>query len=270
MDKGCAVAVKRELEYWMIDELLLQPCCSIKHYSNIDKCKNEIEGDKEHQRREEELAREEDFGDTHYGRFRSWAWRTLEYPWSSKFAKIVAIISLGLVLLSTATFVISTLDEVQENDEGFVEFPVLARAVNEIDRIVVIIFTVEYFFRLIISPRKVKFIRQPMNVFDLVAIVPFYISLVLEELEDFKIIGKTGKIIRLVRVMRFLRIFKLVRHFAGLQALLYTLQQAYRELGMLILLVAVALTTFARYYIGVESLITRSNKCRKKRTTCHM
>ena len=31
-----------------------------------------------------------------------------------------------------------------------------------------------------------------------------------------------------VRVMRILRIFKLVRHFAGLQSLLYTLQQAYQ------------------------------------------
>ena len=31
-----------------------------------------------------------------------------------------------------------------------------------------------------------------------------------------------------VRVMRILRIFKLVRHFAGLQSLLFTLQQAYK------------------------------------------
>ena len=35
-----------------------------------------------------------------------------------------------------------------------------------------------------------------------------------------------GKIIRLVRVMRIMRIFKLVRHFAGLQSLIYTLNQA--------------------------------------------
>ena len=38
-----------------------------------------------------------------------------------------------------------------------------------------------------------------MNIIDLVAICPFYISLILEGLEDFEIIGKTGKIIRLVR-----------------------------------------------------------------------
>jgi hypothetical protein len=43
--------------------------------------------------------------------------------------------------------------------------------------------------------------------------------------QDFEIMGKAGKIVRLVRVMRIMRIFKLVRHFAGLQSLIYTLNQ---------------------------------------------
>ena len=59
--------------------------------------------------------------------------------------------------------------------------------------------------------------------------------------------GKAGKIVRLVRVMRIMRIFKLVRHFAGLQSLIYTLNQAYKELGLLMLLVGVAVLTFSRY-----------------------
>ena len=55
--------------------------------------------------------------------------------------------------------------------------------------------------------------------------------------------GKAGKIVRLVRVMRVMRIFKLVRHFAGLQSLIYTLNQAYKELGLLVLMIAVSLLT---------------------------
>ena len=63
--------------------------------------------------------------------------------------------------------------------------------------------------------------------------------------QDFQIMGKAGKIVRLVRVMRIMRIFKLVRHFAGLQSLIYTLNQAYKELGLLMLLVGVAVLTFS-------------------------
>ena len=81
------------------------------------------------------------------------------------------------------------------------------------------------------GPNKLRFIKDPLNVVDFAAIVPFYVSILLEGLEDYEIIGKTGKIIRLVRVMRVLRLFKLVRHFAGLQSLLHTLKQAYQVMN---------------------------------------
>ena len=75
-----------------------------------------------------------------------------------------------------------------------------------------------------------------MNLVDVFAIIPFYLTLWLNSLEDLTIIGKAGKLIRLIRVLRIMRIFKLVRHFAGLQSLIYTLHQAYKELGLLMLL----------------------------------
>ena len=69
----------------------------------------------------------------------------------------------------------------------------------------------------------------------------------------------------LYRIMRILRIFKLVRHFAGLQSLLITLQQvekspprhkkignffavlfeAYKELGLLLVLIVVAILVYS-------------------------
>ena len=50
-----------------------------------------------------------------------------------------------------------------------------------------------------------------MNMVDLFAITPFYLTLALDSMEDLTIIGKAGKLIRLVRVLRIMRIFKLAR-----------------------------------------------------------
>ena len=63
---------------------------------------------------------------------------------------------------------------------------------------------------------------------DFIAIAPFYFALLLEEFQDYEIIGKAGKLIRILRLMRILRIFKMVRHFVGLQSLVYTIYQAYK------------------------------------------
>ena len=96
-----------------------------------------------------------------------------------------------------------------------------------------------------------------MNFVDFLAILPYVISTLIESLQDLHILGKAGKIMRLVRVMRILRIFKLVRHFAGLQSLLYTLKQAYKELGLLVILVAVAVLTFSSlvFYAEKDSVL---------------
>ena len=119
------------------------------------------------------------------------------------------------------------------------------------DILCVAIFSLEYTIRFLCSPVKKQFVLQPMNLskslfnniyykvetfssVDFVALLPFYLTLVLEELEDYQIVGKAGKIVRLMRVMRILRVYKLFRHFAGLQSLIYTLQQAYKELGLLL------------------------------------
>ena len=100
-----------------------------------------------------------------------------------------------------------------------------------------------------------------MNLIDLFAVIPFYLSVLLEGLEDFEIIGKTGKMIRLVRVMRILRIFKLVRHFAGLQSLFYTLQQAYQELGLLLVIIAVAILTYSSLVYFAEKEVPDGVNC---------
>ena len=148
--------------------------------------------------------------------------------------------SLGVILVSTVTFIVFTFEELQVDKDGNQAYPDVIFAIEVLDLITVVIFTVEYFIRLICSPVKWKFFIKPMNLVDFIALLPFFISMILEELEDYQIIGKAGKIIRLMKVMRIFRVYKLFRHFAGLQSLLYTLQQAYKELGLVMFIVGKA------------------------------
>ena len=41
----CALVTKKDLEYWGIDELLLEPCCALKFYPEIELCVKEVEGE---------------------------------------------------------------------------------------------------------------------------------------------------------------------------------------------------------------------------------
>ena len=35
---GCALVLQKDMEYWGIDELLLEPCCALKYYPEIELC----------------------------------------------------------------------------------------------------------------------------------------------------------------------------------------------------------------------------------------
>ena len=50
-------------------------------------CQNEKDGDITAQKKEMKLADEEDFGNDFFGKWRSWLWNTMEYPWTSKTAR---------------------------------------------------------------------------------------------------------------------------------------------------------------------------------------
>ena len=130
------------------------------------------------------------------------------------------------------------------------------KIIDAIDLATVAFFTLEYLIRLIVCPNKVcdcwlsfpptlhyqisnitfqvKFFFQMMNAVDFICLIPFFISLLLEGLEDVEIVGKAGKMIRFLKILRIFRVYKMFKHFGGLQCLLYTLQQAYKELGLLL------------------------------------
>ena len=95
------------------------------------------------------------------------------------------------------------------------------------------------------SRKLTIFFRKASFVLGYCTLEKFFLAISIQSNRLSQLFTFSGKIVRLIRVMRILRIFKLVRHFAGLQSLLFTLRQAYKELGLLMLLVAVAILTFS-------------------------
>ena len=138
------------------------------------------------------------------------------------------------------------------------EESLLNHTLDTIENVCVIFFTIEYVIRFVCSPNKRRFLKNAMNTIDLLAIIPFFANLLLDQMSDISILGKAGKSIRLVRVLRIIRIFKIFRHFAGLQALINTVYDAYNELGILFLLVLLAELTIAVLIFYAEKNTTKT------------
>ncbi|XP_061114234.1 potassium voltage-gated channel subfamily D member 1 isoform X1 [Conger conger] len=114
------------------------------------------------------------------------------------------------------------------------------------DTACVLIFTFEYLMRLFAAPSRCKFMRSVMSVIDVVAIMPYYIGLVMPENEDV-----SGAFVTL-RVFRVFRIFKFSRHSQGLRILGYTLKSCASELGFLLFSLTMAIIIFATVMFYAE------------------
>lgn len=88
MSGVCALVTKAELEYWGIDELLMEPCCALKYYPEIELCCKEVEGEELSRKKLQERKVLEDFGPSKIGRLRKYLWNITEYPETSKAAQV--------------------------------------------------------------------------------------------------------------------------------------------------------------------------------------
>ncbi|XP_044274079.1 potassium voltage-gated channel subfamily A member 5-like [Varanus komodoensis] len=205
--------------------------------------------------------------------FQRQVWLIFEYPESSSSARGIAIVSVLVILISIITFCLETLPEFRDERELHAPLLPLLNGTSRddtqqpppstltdpffiIETTCVIWFTFELLVRFFACPSKPEFSRNIMNIIDIVAIIPYFITLGTELAQDNggQQQAMSLAILRVIRLVRVFRIFKLSRHSKGLQILGQTLKASMRELGLLIffLFIGVILFSSAVYFAEAD------------------
>ncbi|KAM6458966.1 delayed-rectifier potassium channel regulatory subunit KCNS3 isoform 2-T5 [Liasis olivaceus] len=260
MEELCVFSFCQEIEYWGINELFIDSCCSSRYQERKEECPDkewdqkstggslDSSDDESSSIFEKEL---EKFDKQWFGELRKKIWIRMENPAYCLSAKLIAVSSLSVVLASIVTMCIHSMPEFQKMDinEREIENPIL----EVVEIICIIWFTSELMIRLAAAPSQKKFWKNPLNIIDFVSIVPFYATLAVdtkeEESED---IENMGKVVQILRLMRIFRILKLARHSVGLRSLGATLRHSYHEVGLLLLFLAVGISIFSVLVYSVE------------------
>lgn len=201
--------------------------------------------------------------------FQRQLWLLFEYPESSGPARAIAIVSVLVILISIVIFCLETLPEFREDDNR--EPALTSTMMNStttvlpspfsdpffvVETLCIIWFSFELLVRFFACPSKATFSKNIMNIIDIVAIIPYFITLG-TELAERQGNGQQAMslaILRVIRLVRVFRIFKLSRHSKGLQILGQTLKASMRELGLLIffLFIGVILFSSAVYFAEAD------------------
>ncbi len=101
-EETCVIAFSQDMEYWGIDDLYLEPCCVQRYYQQREL----LNWDHQTKKEEEE---EEVFRPGAIGRLQKILWDLFEKPHTSLGARVVAIISITFIIISTVVLTLNTL-----------------------------------------------------------------------------------------------------------------------------------------------------------------
>ncbi|KAL6741668.1 hypothetical protein Aduo_014899 [Ancylostoma duodenale] len=259
----CPASFLTELDFWRISHQHVGSCCA------------DIVPQKREEEKEEEKVDDTTFDNLMFGKVRRRMWTFLERPGSSMQAKafelsstlFVAISVMGLSFGTIPDFQVThympphnetivlpngTVTVVEKVEEMKVEHPAFVFT----ERICIAFFTVEYCLRLFAAPRKLRFALKPLNLVDLLAIVPFYLELLLTlcGVDDKKLrdLRWAFLVVRILRVLRVIRIIKLGRFSSGLQTFGMTLQRSQKQLQMMTIVLLTGVVFFSTMIYFLE------------------
>ncbi|CAB3998835.1 potassium voltage-gated channel subfamily A member 2-like [Paramuricea clavata] len=173
--------------------------------------------------------------------FKERMWIILEYPNSCRLGQIIALISVMVIVFSIVIFTIETLASLRKKQDSDLWFA--------FETVCVIWFSGEYLCRLYSAPIRRHFVFSAMGLVDLLAILPYLVTLPFkEELDDVR----SFLVMRALRLFRVLRVFKLSRYSVGFKILLYTIMDSVEQMRPILFCTAIAVTVFGSIEYVVE------------------
>eukprot|EP00064_Thunnus_orientalis_P023674 superscaffoldBa00009197_g23928 len=236
----CISAYDEELAFFGIIPEIIGDCCYEDYKDRRRENQERIQDDEESDQTNDLVSPDMSFRET--------MWRAFENPHTSTMALVFYYVTGFFIAVSVLANVVETVpcgsapNRVKELSCG----ERYALAFFCLDTACVMIFTVEYLLRMLAAPSRYKFVKSVMSIIDVVAIMPYYIGLVMTDNEDV-----SGAFVTL-RVFRVFRIFKFSRHSAGLRILGYTLKSCASELGFLLFSLTMAIIIFATVMFYAE------------------
>ncbi|PVD22780.1 hypothetical protein C0Q70_16036 [Pomacea canaliculata] len=176
--------------------------------------------------------------------------------------QIYGVTSFLFVVTSIAGFCLETLPQLRpkftnltaqcedenENKGQLARVMTSHEALNVVDVICTVFFTLELILRFIFAPNKWRFVISLMNIIDLLALVPLYVTVIFQK-SDLQACYLNERfvieIMFILRIIRMFRIFHLVKHYQALKVLVYSLKASMQELLMLFIFLLIGMLVFS-------------------------
>lgn len=231
MEEQCVFSFCQEIEYWGINEFFLDSCCSYRYHERKLESRHR-DWDEESEVSSVDTAPDEisDFNHDllHYstlrcGNLRKRLWLTMENPGYSIPSKLFSFVSISIVLVSIATICIHSMPEYQQSDED--STLINSSVLLNLEYSCIGWFTFEVTARFLLAPNMEKFFKHPLNLIDIVSVLPFYFTLLVDMIAGrYSIFVSVSEVAQVFRLMRIFRVLKLARHSTGLRSLGATLK----------------------------------------------
>nr|XP_030144762.3 potassium voltage-gated channel subfamily G member 1 isoform X3 [Taeniopygia guttata] len=260
----CALSFQEELLYWGIEEDNLDWCCKRRYLQKMEELTEINE-------REDDLLENETTGETveetKIGLCMKKLQDMVERPQSGLPGKVFACLSVLFVTITAVNLSISTMPDLREEEEKG-ECSQMCYNIFIVESVCVAWFSLEFLLRFIQARSKFSFLRRPLTLIDIIAILPYYITLLVDTGSEGSkkpssgniYLDKVGLVLRILRALRILYVMRLARHSLGLQTLGLTARRCTREFGLLLLFLCVAIALFAPLLYVIENEMADSQE----------